>query len=98
MKNKHNLYEGLLNTDLFVSLRYAKAFHWLKFIWLMMVAFSILGSFLLCMFGIRIDFAKSPENIFYIFALVFTGLTIVNALIFILISLKKNYLKRKAFY
>lgn len=95
MKNKHNLYKGLLNTDLFVSLRYAKAFRWLKFIWLMMVAFSILGSFLLCMFGIRIDFAKSPENIFYIFALVFTGLTIVNALIFILISLKIKLFKKK---
>ncbi len=96
MKNKHNLYKGILNPDLLVSLKYARTFSWLKFIWMMMVAFSILGSFLLCMFGIRIDFAKSPENIFYIFALSFTGLSIVNALVFLLISLKIKLFKKKS--
>ena len=95
MKNKHDLYKGILNPDLFVTLRYAKTFSWLKFIWMVTVAFSVIGAFLLCMFGIRVDFNKSPENIFYIIALSFVGLAIINALVFLLISLKIKLFKNK---
>lgn len=96
MRRHQTAYQHYLNEDALNSVTRSKVFRRLTWYWTLAYAFSIVPELLLGGFGIRINFTKAPENIFYIMALSILLLSLLCTMVFLIIASKYHFFKRKS--
>ena len=96
MKKYLTSYKHYLNEDALGSVDNSKVFRRLTWYWCLAYAISVFPEIFLGGFGIRIDFTKAPENVFYFMALGFLALSLINTAVFLRIATKYHFFKRKS--